>query len=131
MFVINLTPVEKGVYIAYGGDNITSPPDGCAYLPDDMERPSTFPRMDELEAEEITYTYDVEVEKDGEAVIEKRERTMLTVTKMTEYTGEIPEPSKPEPTENELQWQAITDLEIAQMEYDQALTDLEIAQLEG
>lgn len=35
------------------------------------------------------------------------------------------------PTQDELQWQAITDLEISQMEYDQALTDLEIAYLEG
>lgn len=34
-------------------------------------------------------------------------------------------------TQDELQWQAITDLEISQMEYDQALTDLEIAYLEG
>ena len=33
---------------------------------------------------------------------------------------------EPEPTEDELQWQAITDVEIAQMEYEQALTDLEI-----
>lgn len=33
---------------------------------------------------------------------------------------------EPELTEEELQWQAITDLEIAQMEYEQALTDLEI-----
>lgn len=50
--------------------------------------------------------------------------------KVAEFTAleipEIPEP-EPEPTEIELQWQAITDLEIAQMEYDQALTDLEIA----
>lgn len=36
-----------------------------------------------------------------------------------------------EPTEEELQWQAITDIEIEQMEQDQAITDLEIAQLEG
>ena len=36
-----------------------------------------------------------------------------------------------EPTQDELQWRAITDLEISQMEYDQALTDLEIAYLEG
>lgn len=48
-----------------------------------------------------------------------------------EYIPE-PEPETPEkPTEIELQWQAITDLEISQMEYDQALTDLEIAYLEG
>lgn len=37
-----------------------------------------------------------------------------------------PESVEPEPTEDELQWRAITDLEIAQMEYYQALTDLEI-----
>lgn len=45
-------------------------------------------------------------------------------------TGEF-EPETPSPTEDELQWQAITDLEISQMEYDQALTDLELAYLEG
>lgn len=41
------------------------------------------------------------------------------------------EPETSSPTEDELQWQAITDLEISQMEYDQALTDLELAYLEG
>ena len=45
--------------------------------------------------------------------------------------GTPPEPETPSPTEDELQWQAITDLEISQMEYDQALTDLELAYLEG
>ena len=35
------------------------------------------------------------------------------------------------PNQDELQWQAITDLEISQMEYNQALTDLEIKYLEG
>jgi hypothetical protein len=47
---------------------------------------------------------------------------------------EVPvlEPETPEePTQDELQWQAITDLEISQMEYNQALTDLEIKYLEG
>jgi hypothetical protein len=39
--------------------------------------------------------------------------------------------SEPEFTQDELQWQAITDLEISQMEYNQALTDLEIKYLEG
>lgn len=33
--------------------------------------------------------------------------------------------TEPEPTETELQWQAITDLEIAQMEYEQRLSSLE------
>lgn len=50
-------------------------------------------------------------------------------TEVVSFTPiEIPviETPEPEPTEEELQWQAITDLEIAQMEYEQALTDLEI-----
>ncbi len=48
-----------------------------------------------------------------------------------EKTVELASFAEPEPTSEELQWQAITDLEIAQMETEQALTDLEIAQLEG
>lgn len=38
---------------------------------------------------------------------------------------------KPAPTEDELQWQAITELEISLMEQEQALTEIEIAQMEG
>lgn len=41
---------------------------------------------------------------------------------------DIPEP---EPTEDELQWQTITEMEIIQIEHDLALTELEIAILEG
>ena len=43
---------------------------------------------------------------------------------------DIPEPEA-EPTENELMWKAITEIEIGQMEQEQALTELEIAQMEG
>ena len=43
---------------------------------------------------------------------------------------DIPE-SEAEPAETELLWQAITDIEIGQMEQEQALTELEIAQMEG
>ena len=53
-----------------------------------------------------------------------KEGTEITRFKPIEIP-EFPEPER-EPTENELQWQAITDLEIEQMEYWQALTDLEI-----
>lgn len=135
MHIIDLTPLEVGVYNDHKADHITAPPEGWAMIPEDMEKPNTFPRLGSLEAENITHTYEVEVEKvneengEVEIVKEQRERTILTVTKMTE--GTLPEPVEPEPTDNELQWQAITDLEIAQMEYEQALTDLEIAQLEG
>ena len=55
-------------------------------------------------------------------------------TEVVSFVGreipEIPEPER-EMTEDELQWQAITDLEIEQMANAQAITDLEIAQLEG
>ncbi len=54
-----------------------------------------------------------------------------TDEEIAQFEAENPAPEPPGPTDNELQWQAITDLEIAQMEYEQALTDLEIAQLEG
>lgn len=58
---------------------------------------------------------------DGEKAIER------TAEEIEVDRASLPEP---EPTEDELQWQAITELEIGQMEQDQALTELEIAQLE-
>lgn len=135
MHIINLTPLEAGVYNDHKSDHITAPPEGWAMIPEDMVLPSTFPRLGSIEAKEITYTYDVEVEKQDEetgemvTVTEQREKVIMTVTAMTE--GTLPEPVDPELTEEELQWQAITDIEIEQMEQAQAITDLEIAQLEG
>lgn len=135
MHIINLTPLEEGVYNDHKADHITEPPEGWAMIPDDMVLPSTFPRLGSIEAKEVTYTYDVEVEKQDEEtgemvkVAEQREKVIMTVTAMTE--GTLPEPVDPEPTEEELQWQSITDIEIEQMEQAQAITDLEIAQLEG
>ena len=76
-----------------------------AIVPDEM-----------VEAIKETYGYcDIVLSKDGTEVVS------FTAT-------EIPVITEPEaePSEDELQWQAITDLEIAQMEYEQALTDLEI-----
>lgn len=121
MLIINLTPREEGVYSAQGSNTV---PEGWAMIPDDMALPSTFPRLGSLKAEPITYTYDVEVEKDvvkyrdieiigedGEPVIvqeeftekemvmEQRERVIMTVIEMTE--GTLPEPVEPEPTEAE------------------------------
>lgn len=135
MHIINLTPLEEGVYNDHKADHITETPEGWAMIPEDMVLPSTFPRLGSITAEEKTYTYDVEVEKQdketGEmvTVAEQREKVIMTVTAMTE--GTLPEPVDPELTEEELQWQAITDIEIEQMEQAQAITDLEIAQLEG
>lgn len=135
MHIINLTPLEAGVYNDHKADHITAPPEGWAMIPDGFSLPSTFPRLGSIEAENMTYTYDVDVEKTAEetgetvTVTEQREKVIMTVTAMTE--GTLPEPVEPEPTEEELQWQAITDIEIEQMEQAQAITDLEIAQLEG
>ena len=135
MHIIDLTPLEEGVYNDHKADHITAPPEGWAMIPEDMVLPSTFPRLGSITAEEKTYTYDVEVEKQDEEtgetvkVAEQREKVIMTVTDMTE--GTLPEPVDPELTEEELQWRAITDIEIEQMEQAQAITDLEIAQLEG
>lgn len=125
MHIIDLTPLEVGVYNDHKADHITIVPDGWAMIPEDFPLPSTFPRLGSLEAEEITYTYDVEVEKeetktrdveivnaDGETeivkeeyketvlVTEQREKVIMTVTKMTE--GTMPEPEEPEPTTDDI-----------------------------
>lgn len=103
MHIIDLTPLEEGVYNDHKADHITEPPDGWAMIPEDMELPSTFPRLGSIEAENITYTYEVEVEKineetgEVENITEQRERVIMTVTKMTEGTLPEPEP-EPEPT---------------------------------
>ena len=117
MHIIDLTPLEKGVYNDHKVDHITAPPEGWAMIPEDFPLPSTFPRLGSIEAKEITYTYDVEVEKTNEetgeveVVIEQREKTIMAVTKMTE--GTVPEPVEPEPTEMELLQEEVTALQLA------------------
>jgi len=123
MHIICLTPLEPGVYNDHKADHITRPPDGWAYIPTpdgplpkewegtarDFSLPSTFPRLGSIEAEELTYTREVEVQKpvtkqrdtgevdeDGnpimepytemEMVKEPQTYTMMTVTAMTEGT---------------------------------------------
>ena len=108
MHIIDLTPLEEGVYNDHKADHITAPPEGWAMIPDDMEKPSTFPRLGSIRAEPITYTYDVEVERmneetgEVEIVTEQRERVIMTVTAMTE--GTLPEiiEVEPEPTTDEV-----------------------------
>ena len=125
MHIINLTPLAPGVYNDHKADHITAPPEGWAYIPEDFPLPSTFPRLGSIEADELTYTREVEVQKpvtkqrdtgmvdeDGnpimedytemETVTEQRTYTMMTVTAMTEGTlpETAPEPEAPssEPT---------------------------------
>jgi hypothetical protein len=103
MHIICLTPLEEGVYNDHNANHITAPPEGWAMIPDDMVLPNTFPRLGSIEAQEITYPYEVEVEKDGEMVTEQRERVIMTVTVMTEGTLPEPEPEvEPEPTAEEM-----------------------------
>ena len=113
MHIICLTPLAPGVYNDHKADHITAPPDGWAYIPEDFPLPSTFPRLGNIETEELTYTHEVEVQKpvtkqrdtgevdeDGnpimepytemEMVKEPQTYTMMTVTAMTE--GTLPEP---------------------------------------
>lgn len=128
MHIICLTPIAEGVYNDHSAEHITAPPEGWAYIPEDMTLPSTFPRLGSIEAEELTYTREVEVTKthlvpllddegnplldeQGEPIThteqytdkEPQEYKMLTVTAMTE--GTLPEPvpePEPEPTADEL-----------------------------
>ena len=113
MWVINLKPITEGVYRDHDSDNITSPPDGWAMIPEDMPLPSTFPRLGSLEAEEKTYAREVQVEKDGEITTETQEYTMMTVTSMTE--GTLPDPAPEVPTQ--------LDIIEAQVTYTALMTD--------
>ena len=137
MHIICMTPLAEGVYNDHKADHITMPPEGWAYIPEDFPLPSTFPRLGSIEAEELTYTRQVEVQKpvtkerdtgmvdeDGnpiveeytemEPVTEEREYTMLTVTEMTEGTLPDPVPEDDTPTLDE----RVADLETALAESD-------------
>lgn len=142
MWIINLYPAEKGVHSDHRADHITAPPEGWAMIPDDFPVPSTYPRLGSIEAEELTYTREVEVQReiiktrgvpqydeiDGalvevgivteeytelETVMETQEYTMMTVTAMTE--GTLPEETTPEPTQ--------LDIIEAQVTYTALMTD--------
>jgi hypothetical protein len=108
MHIIQIEPLAKGVYNDHCSRSITVPPEGWAMIPEDMEKPSTFPRLGSLEVEPITYTYEVPVERKNEEtgeieiVTERRERVIMTVTAMTE--GTLPEvvEVEPEPTSDDI-----------------------------
>ena len=75
MHIIDLTPLEVGVYNDHKADHIVVPQDGWAYIPEGFPLPSTFPRLGSINAEMK--------EVDG--------RVIMTVTEMTE--GKLPEPT--------------------------------------
>lgn len=114
MHIICLTPLEAGVYNDHTSNLITMPPEGWAMIPEDFPLPSTFPRLGSIEAENIVYPYEVEVEKDGKIIVEQREHVVMTVTAMTE--GTLPEV---EPEEQPTQLDMIE----AQVTYTAMMTD--------
>jgi hypothetical protein len=112
MHIICLTPLEDGVYNDHKSDIITAPPEGWAMIPEGFPMPSTFPRLGSIEAEDIAYPYEVELE-DGK--IEQRERIIMTVTAMTEGTLPEVEPIAEQPTQ--------LDVIEAQVVYTAMMTD--------
>ena len=69
MWIVNLTPNPNGSHNDHRADHITAVPDGWAMIPDDFTVPSTFPFVG-IEAEDVTFYREVEVEKE---VIKTRE----------------------------------------------------------
>ena len=141
MHIICLKPLAEGVYNDHKADHITAPPEGWAYIPEDMPLPSTFPRLGSLEAEELTYTREVEktrevtkwrdtgeANEDGDAIMESYSEmetyteevpyTMMTVTEMTE--GTLPE-TEPEPEPTKTIEQRVETLEESNAEMTEAL----------
>ena len=123
MWIVNLVANQNGSHNDHRADHITTVPEGWAMIPDDFTPPSSFHFVD-IMAEEVTYTREVEVEKevtrtrevesldeDGdpititeeykemERVTEECPYTMMTVIAMTE--GEVPPAPEPEPTAEE------------------------------
>lgn len=123
MWIIDLKANPSGSHTHRRADHITTVPDGWAMIPNDFAVPSTFPFVS-IEAEELTYTREVEAEKEVtktreietidpegnpititeeytemERVTEEKPYTMMTVISMTE--GEVPAAADPEPTQAE------------------------------
>lgn len=67
MYIINLTPIEQGVYQVCGFDE-SGVPDGWALIPDNMVLPSTFPRLGSIKTEWSDYSYETEEYEDVEKV---------------------------------------------------------------
>lgn len=151
MHIICLEPLEDGVYNDHNSYNITAPPEGWAYIPEDFSLPSTFPRLGSLEAEELPYTYEVEIEKEviktrevpqydengnrlevfvaeeyttTEIVTEQRTKMVMTVTAMTE--GILPEPLPEEVTAEDILLEMAADHEYRISLIEMGVSDLEM-----
>lgn len=103
MHIICLEPLEDGVYNDHNSYNITAPPEGWAYIPEDFLLPSTFPRLGSLEAKEI--------------------KGVMTVTAMTK--GVSPEPVPEEITTEDILLEMAAD-----HEYRISLIEMDVSDLE-
>lgn len=90
MWIVKIEANANGSHDDHRADHITFPPDGWAMIPDGFSLPASYPFC-EIEAEELTYTREVEsLDEEGNVVTAAVEYTMMTVTAMTE--GTLPEP---------------------------------------
>lgn len=119
MWIIDLTPLAPGVYNDHRADHITAPPEGWAMIPDDFPIPSTFPRLGSIEAEELTYTREVEVRKEVTKTREVKTNNWVIKTREVEtvdedgnpvtVTEEYPDLEPATRTEEYTEWETVTE----------------------
>lgn len=63
MWIVKLETNPNGSHDDHRADHITTIPEGWAMIPDDFQLPASYP-FGEITAEEVTYTREVEVEKE-------------------------------------------------------------------
>lgn len=89
MWIVNLEVNPNGSHNDHRADHITTVPDGWAMIPDDFTVPSTFPFVG-IEAEDVTFYREVEVEKEVTKTREvpqyDEEGNLLTVMRYETYT---------------------------------------------
>ena len=127
MRIVEIKAMPNGGHVNLSGDSVSCPPDGWAMIPEGFPVPDTFPFLNEIKVEEITYYNEVKVpakrevpvlDDEGNPVLDEEGNpltetedymdtkqvpyTMMTVTSMT--PGIVPEPAPepvPEPTMEE------------------------------
>ena len=94
MHIVQLKALSNGAHPDLCSENITTPPEGWAVIPEGFLLPVSFPFVD-IQAQELPYTRTVEdIAEDGEPVTVRQTVSVLTVTAMTEGTPpDAPTPS--------------------------------------
>ena len=91
MWIVNLEANPNGSHNDHRADHITAVPDGWAMIPDDFTVPSTFPFVG-IEAEDVTFYREVEVEKE---VIKTREVESFVEVVKTREVESVDEEGNP------------------------------------